>query len=74
MSEKDIVKEAREMADDHRYDIQPHVRATLGALADEVERLRKQLVQTTQDARYEAQAAADEAYWRDKQGDEYGSY
>lgn len=46
----------------------------LRALADEVERLRKQLVTAAQDARHDAQAAADEAYWRDKQGDEYGSY
>lgn len=41
MSDKNIVEEARELADDFRFDIQPRVRSLLFTLAGEVERLRQ---------------------------------
>jgi hypothetical protein len=42
----DVVEEAREMADDYRYDIQPRIREALRALCDEVEALRRREFRT----------------------------
>lgn len=43
--EQDLVKEARELAGDSRFDIQPRVRILLRDLADEVERLRTEITE-----------------------------
>lgn len=43
-------------------------------LADEVERLRRQVRQIAQDAYEDTQASANEAYWREVQGEDHGSY
>lgn len=46
----------------------------LRQLADEVERLRRQVRQIAQDAYEDTQASANEAYWREVQGEDHGSY
>lgn len=46
----------------------------LKSLADEVERLRKQVKQVERDAREDARGAAAEARWQERQGEDYGSY
>lgn len=46
----------------------------LKTLADEVERLRKQVKEMERDAREDAQSAATESYWQERQGEDYGSY
>lgn len=77
---KDLVTEARELLETHsivamRVD-KPYkeIRPLIAGLCDEVERLRQQVKQMAQDARDDAQAAANEARWSERQGEDYGSY
>lgn len=82
---RDIVVEARALltkcapsgkitngADAYLFDMRaPEL---LRQLCDEVERLRKQVKQMAQDARDDAEGAATEARWQERQGEDYGSY
>lgn len=72
----DIVSEARELA---RTPMEAHQfarrsRELLRQLADEVERLRKQIKTMQREAREDALDAAAEARWQERQGEDYGSY
>lgn len=70
----DIVVEARTKLAKPNYGMGKRNRELMTKLCDEIERLRKQIKQMAQDARDDAEGAANEARWQERQGEDYGSY
>lgn len=68
--QQDILIDARRLV----LTTTPEVSAVLRQLADEVERLRKQIKTMQREAREDAIDAAAEARWQERQGEDYGSY
>lgn len=83
-TERDIVTEARELLNQlttgrrirecELPELLSQARVSLRLLADECERLRRQVKQMVRDAREDALDAAAEARWQERQGEDYGTY